>query len=170
MNRFFINVSNEQTFFPVNDSDFENTGIKMMEYILNKTDLVNLSALADFDVKNLIFNVDITITEDEEIQKLNQQYRNKNEPTDVLSFALFSDNPECQIVVDDTIYLGDIIISLQTANKQANENNKTLEEEVNFLISHGLLHLLGFDHDTDEKLEFMINIQNDMLKSAVKVV
>lgn len=170
MNRFFINVSNEQTFFPVDPPDLEKTGKKMMEYIINKPDLVNLSAVANFDVKNLIFNVDITISGDEEIQELNQEYRNKNEPTDVLSFALFADNPECQIIVDETIYLGDIIISSQTANKQAIENKKTLEEEINFLISHGLLHLLGFDHDTEEKYEFMINIQNDMINSVIKVV
>jgi probable rRNA maturation factor len=170
MTKCFIDISTEQDIFPINLPIFEDAGIKMLDYIVYKETIINLSAISKYDVKSLILNVDIIITDDEEIQKLNQEYRNINQPTDVLSFALFADNPECQIVVDKTIHLGDIIISSQTAYKQACENKKSFDEEIIFLISHGLLHLLGFDHKTDEDLEFMLSIQSEMIESILKKV
>lgn len=85
----------------------------------------------------------ILFMDDEDIKELNRDYRKKDRPTDVLSFPMregeFGDlNPDL---------LGDVVISLDTAKRQAEERGETLEEEINLLLIHGILHLLGFDHE-----------------------
>jgi len=76
-----------------------------------------------------------------QMQKLNARYRKKNEPTDVLSFPLG------EAVVAGREWLGDVVISLERARAQARAGKKTLEREVRDLLIHGILHLLGYDHE-----------------------
>lgn len=102
-------------------------------------------------------NVELLLTNNEEIHAINKQYRNIDRPTDVLSFAeRESPNP-------DPKFLGQIIISLDRAQEQAAELNQSLEEELRFLFVHGLLHILGYDHEKpeDEKI---------MLKEAYRIL
>nr|WP_121011390.1 rRNA maturation RNase YbeY [Hydrogenivirga caldilitoris] len=82
----------------------------------------------------------ILITTDEEIRELNKAYRGKDEPTDVLSFPIGEK-------VGDRLILGDVVISLDTANRQALEWGCGLDEEVERLLAHGIIHLLGYDHE-----------------------
>lgn len=82
----------------------------------------------------------IAFVSDKSIRELNRQFRGVDKATDVLSFP--SDDP-------DASNLGDIAISIDTASVQAKENGLTLDEEVAQLILHGLLHLCGYDHETD---------------------
>ncbi len=84
--------------------------------------------------------VELLITNDEEIQQLNAQYRDKDQPTDVLSFPL-----------EDDELLGQIVISLQTAERQAAELSQSTEQELQFLFAHGLAHLFGHDHQNAEE-------------------
>lgn len=96
--------------------------------------------------------VDITIVDDEEIHRLNREYRNVDRPTDVLSFALDEggeDEPELLDALEEHL-LGDIIISAETAQRQGEEFGHGLTREVVYLAVHGLLHLLGYDHMTEE--------------------
>jgi probable rRNA maturation factor len=86
----------------------------------------------------------IVFVSDQKIKRLNKNYRQKNYPTDVLSFPNEADDFD-----DDKNYLGDIVISAEQARKQAIENNLSLELEIKQLILHGILHLSGFDHETD---------------------
>lgn len=88
----------------------------------------------------------ILLTNDRRIQLLNRRFRHKNQPTDVLSFPNDSSTPELQL---DHPYLGDIIISVRTAHRQARLRGHSLEKELRTLIIHGVLHLLGYDHETD---------------------
>lgn len=92
-------------------------------------------------------NRDVTIAfvSDRKMRELNKQFRSKNSTTDVLSFPFEADEFDLE-----ENQLGDIIISLEQAQKQAHENNLTLENEIKQLILHGVLHLCGFDHETDE--------------------
>ena len=103
--------------------------------------------------------VSITFIDDAGIRELNKQFRLIDRATDVLSFPLFdyegeSDEPP----VDELVgMLGDVVISLETAKRQAEEYGHSLEEEVAFLTVHSMLHLLGYDHETsaeDEKEMF----------------
>jgi probable rRNA maturation factor len=87
--------------------------------------------------------ISITFVDDVTIQQMNKQYLDKDRPTNVLSFPLqegeFSDiNPEI---------LGDIVISVDTANRDAAKGNLSFDEEILFLIIHGLLHLIGYNHE-----------------------
>lgn len=94
--------------------------------------------------------VGVLLCNDAAIHDLNLQYRGKDRPTDVLSFALNEgDEPE---IIDgpETELLGDIIISLDTAGRQAEEYGHSLERELAYLTVHGILHLLGYDHEIEE--------------------
>ena len=84
-------------------------------------------------------SVTIAFVSDRSIRKLNQQFRGVNKATDVLSFP--ADEPDS---------LGDVAISVETAAKQAKENGLSLNDEIAQLILHGLLHLSGYDHETDD--------------------
>lgn len=101
--------------------------------------------------------VSLTLTDDEGIRVLNRDYRRLDQPTDVLSFPLleeFGDEPEVVGAPQDYL-LGDIVISLERAVSQAADFGHSLQREVGFLFVHGLLHLLGYDHDTAEGEEDM---------------
>ncbi|HZS47124.1 MAG TPA: rRNA maturation RNase YbeY [Blastocatellia bacterium] len=87
--------------------------------------------------------VSIVFTGDRAMRKYNREFRGKDKPTDVLSFPSDSDDSEF------ADYLGDIIISTETASRDAKELNLTFEVELRMLILHGLLHLYGYDHEVD---------------------
>lgn len=89
----------------------------------------------------------IVFVDDDQIHKLNKTYRNKNKPTDVLAFAM----QEGEFASVSPNVLGDVVVSVPTATKQAARAKRPLMEEVTMLVTHGLLHLLGWDHDTDAK-------------------
>jgi len=109
--------------------------------------------------------VSITIVSDEEIKSLNNQYRNKNEATDVLSFEM--DNPfrEVNEELDMPIMLGDIIISYDKAEGQARRYNHSFRREIAFLAVHGFLHLLGYTHDDKEEEKVMFEKQEAILEA-----
>jgi probable rRNA maturation factor len=88
----------------------------------------------------------IAFVSDRKIRELNKIFRDKNKPTDVLSFPY---EPDQYDFLETDNFLGDIVISLETAQKQAAENKLLFETEIKQLILHGILHLCGYDHETD---------------------
>jgi probable rRNA maturation factor len=115
---------------------------------------------------NLVQNCEIglRLTGDRQIQELNQQYRSLNQPTDVLAFAATESEITLPTDFTEPLYLGDIIISLDTAVKQATEQKHSLTVELAWLASHGLLHLLGWDHPDDLSLEQMLQRQSELIQ------
>lgn len=91
--------------------------------------------------------VSFVLTDDERIHELNKVYRHKDRPTDVLAFAL----REGEFAELAGPALGDVIVSVPTARRQAEERGAPVLDEVTMLLAHGLLHLLGWDHDTAAK-------------------
>jgi rRNA maturation RNase YbeY len=89
----------------------------------------------------------ILLTDDKKIRELNKQYRNKSISTDVLSF---SQNEGEENGLEHNL-LGDIVISISTAMRQSSEHNLSIDEEIVLLLIHGILHLLGFDHERSEE-------------------
>ncbi|HUF53727.1 MAG TPA: rRNA maturation RNase YbeY [Dehalococcoidia bacterium] len=87
----------------------------------------------------------VVITDDAEIQALNRQYADEDKPTDVLSFSQ-EEGEAFAAGTDETRRLGDVVISLETAERQAAEAGHDLDAEVAHLLAHGVLHLLGYDH------------------------
>ncbi|MEK7595781.1 MAG: rRNA maturation RNase YbeY [Patescibacteria group bacterium] len=88
--------------------------------------------------------VNLYFTDDKEMQGINKKYRGKDYPTDVLSFSYDEEVP------DGKFYVGDIVVNLDAAKRQALENSLTLEEEVSKLVAHGMLHLQGVHHEGDD--------------------
>ncbi|MBW4440740.1 MAG: rRNA maturation RNase YbeY [Plectolyngbya sp. WJT66-NPBG17] len=111
------------------------------------------------------YELSLRLTDDREIQSLNQNYRFKDQPTDVLAFAsLEVDYPQIDELEAEPLYLGDIVISVETADRQAPPHN--LETELAWLAAHGLLHLLGWDHPDDASLLRMLDQQQILLHAV----
>ena len=100
----------------------------------------------------LIVEVSIRLTDDAEVRNLNRQYRGKDTPTNVLSFPMVQpDLLDALANVDDgEVLLGDIVLAAETTARQAAEKGWPISEYAQHLIVHGLLHLLGYDHEHDE--------------------
>ena len=113
--------------------------------------------------------VGLLIVSDEAIQELNSDYRGVDSPTDVLSFPLLEPGqPVTEADIDhDTgeVLLGDIVISLPAAERQAEDYGHSLQRETAYLAVHGALHLLGHDHEDEQAREAMRRIEESVLKS-----
>ena len=138
----------------------------MFEIFNNTNSDINTSELEDYikyvvkelDIENAIFN--IIFIDNKEIREINREYRNVDRETDVISFAL-EDNMD--VVYDDFRLLGDIYISYEKAIEQAELYNHSVKREVFFLATHGILHLLGYDHMEEEDEKVMFGKQNELL-------
>jgi len=104
----------------------------------------------------------ISFVDEEEIQAINRDYRDKDKVTDVISFSLEEDEPEIE-GLDIPRVLGDIIICLEVAKEQADSYNHSLSRELGFLALHGFLHLLGYDHMTEVDEKEMFSRQDEIL-------
>lgn len=98
---------------------------------------------------NLNGGIDLILVDDSTIKQMNREYRGKNKPTDVISFA-YLEVTEYKKTKGDVI-CGDIFVSVDTAKKQAKKKAHSLDAELAVLFVHGLLHLFGFDHKTDKQ-------------------
>lgn len=111
--------------------------------------------------------VSLTIVDDERIHVINREYRQVDRPTDVISFAINDVTDEEEGILEwpeDMPYeLGDLFISLDTAERQSEEYGHSLERELGFLAVHGFLHLNGFDHQTVEDEKRMFGLQDEIL-------
>lgn len=112
--------------------------------------------------------VSILIVDNSYIQELNFIYRGLNQPTDVLSFAmneLGEDEPDFDFGGETNI-LGDIVISLEQALIQSKEYNHSLERELGYLVAHGMLHLLGYDHENPDEQKVMRDLEEKIMKAV----
>lgn len=111
--------------------------------------------------------ISLYFTNNEEIHSLNKEYRGIDRPTDVLSFAMDETVDEADVLISaeagEPHLLGDIIISTEKSDAQSEEYGHSKEREVLFLFSHGLLHLLGYDHQTPEEETVMLGKQEAAL-------
>lgn len=102
--------------------------------------------------------IELILVDDKAIQKLNREHRGKDKSTDVLSFSYFG-----QEVFPENDTVGEIVISLPKAKKQAKEHNKTVNQELQFLFVHGFLHLFGYDHEELSERKRMFDLQDAIL-------
>ena len=137
---------------------FNETGKEIQE--IDKLQIYMEFVVKKLKIKKGIFNI-IFVT-NEEIHKINKEYRKVDRVTDVISFAL-EDNK--YIEYKDFRLLGDIYIAIDVAYEQAIEYNHSREREVCFLATHGLLHLLGYDHMTEEEEKEMFGKQEELLNA-----
>lgn len=118
------------------------------------------------------YEIDVSLVDDETIHQINRDYRKVDRVTDVISFAFNDDkNPQDQIKGDKTLrMLGEILICLPQAERQAKIIGNSVDRELGFLFVHGLLHLLGYDHQTKEEENIMFPLQEKILSEEEKNV
>ncbi len=135
------------------------------EYVDEDVDVEKLEKILEKMLDYLgLENVEVSVllVDNQEIKKLNKEWRKKDKPTDVLSFPVDEETPYgCRL-------LGDIVISIPYAKEHAKEFGNTFQEEMVRLLAHGLLHLLGYDHEkSEEEAKIMFEKEKDLI-SAVK--
>lgn len=137
--------------------------------LLNDKELRLIRGLIDTAAHRLDLSrgeLSLTFVTDEEIRRLNRRYRGIDQPTDVLSFPMHG--PEewpALLAKDQYVVLGDVIISIPRAKAQAQELGHSYQRELGFLLVHGLLHLRGYDHDTEENERLMFRLQEEILQA-----
>ena len=114
--------------------------------------------LAAPSLKQGTYEVTLLLTDDEEMQALNRTWRGKDAPTNVLSFPL-------EERISEPGLLGDVALAYETTLKEAREANLVLADHISHLVVHGVLHLVGFDHEQDEEAERMENLERAALAS-----
>lgn len=123
-------------------------------------ELIQRAAAAALTHESTQGDLTIVLTGDDELQDLNRQYLGIDAPTDVLSFPAAELDPDSR-----TAYLGDVLISIPRAEAQAGAAGHPLQSEVQLLVVHGVLHLLGFDHAEAEGRGRMWSAQGEVLES-----
>lgn len=113
-------------------------------------------------------DVYVTLTNNDEIHKINMEYRKVDRPTDVLSFPMYERNEinklKDEYKDDVEKILGDIIISVEKVKEQAEEYGHSFERELAYLVTHGCLHLIGYDHMVDEEKKIMRKREEEILE------
>lgn len=139
----------------------------MKDYIFNTTnEEIDTTELADvltfacshLKIENPLLNV--VIVDNEKIREINREYRNKDAVTDVISFAFEEVN---DVKYEDVRFLGEIYISYERCKSQASEYGHSVRREFSYLAVHGLLHLLGYDHMTEEDKKVMRALEEEIL-------
>lgn len=120
------------------------------------------TAFAELDLPAKNFAVAVSLVDDAEIQGLNKQYRQKDKPTNVLSFPMVDDFDDLD-GQPGAVELGDIILAFETIQREAMEQGKNFPHHIAHLLVHGFLHLVGFDHLTDTDAADMEALETDIL-------
>ena len=145
---------------------FNNSQEGAVSYALKMLIRRSVIAALDYEGYSNDCEVSVTLTDNEGIHALNKQYRSIDAPTDVLSFPLVEYENTDEPPVDEATMLGDIVISLERAEEQAEEFGHSFEREVSFLTVHSMLHLLGYDHvNSEAEDEEMRSRQRDIMKA-----
>ena len=147
---------------PFKKGDIKKTAQKILSLLVLMPQISSCKTLSRQDFQ--IISFEISFCTDRLIREINRDYRSKDKATDVITFALFADD-ENSIIQNDPLELGEIIISIDTLISQAQENGNTIEKELYTLITHGILHLLGFDHLTQKDYDFVVGIQEAIVNN-----
>lgn len=117
--------------------------------------------------KGKTVEISVVFTNDENIRLLNKEYRNVDKTTNVLSFPIYRDIEDFlnSIKFEDYLLLGDIVLSIETLEKESKDQEKTFENHMTHLIIHSILHLFGFDHMNDDEAEEMESLEIKILKN-----
>lgn len=160
INIFTENIFEEQE---IDEKDVIEKTRKLLEFYIS--DVYSDSCLEGKQYDSI--TLDIVFCDSKKTHELNREYRDKDYPADIITFAIFADD-ENSFIFDGDINLGEIIIAVDKVKEGVNRdisNSKNWKQEMFFLISHGLMHLLGFDHQTEEEYNFVITEQKKALEN-----
>ena len=160
-----INVFTENLYpdWKVDEKDVIEKTRKMLKFYIKE--LGKSSCLTNREYNSV--TLDIVFCDSDKTHELNRDYRDKDYPADIITFAIFADD-ENSFVFDGDVNLGEIVIALDKVIEGVNRDvslSENKEQELFFLISHGLMHLLGFDHRDEEEYNFVIAEQRKALES-----
>ncbi|MFT6258979.1 MAG: putative rRNA maturation factor [Rickettsiales bacterium] len=145
------------------DSSISKKIKSLIKEIIPQTPLKSLSK----NIKEI--EISVLLTNDEQIQELNKNYRQKDQPTNVLSFPMLNGeeikNGDLSKLeaLDDCLVLGDIVISYQTILRESEEQQKDFDHHLTHLLVHSLLHLIGFDHIDEDDAKIMEDLEIEVL-------
>lgn len=156
-----LNIFTENIYqdWEIDEKFFIEKAKSFFEFYISKIE--EKSCLSGFEYDTISF--DILYCDSKKTHEINREYRQKDYPADIITFAIFADSDE-KFIFDGEINLGEILIALDKVIEEADKKGVTKEHELAFLISHGILHLLGFDHQTEEDYNFVIDLQNRALE------
>ena len=159
-----MNIFSENIFedWAIDEKYFIDSAKKILDFYLSIPNVYENCCLYNFDYNTISF--DFLFCNGEKTHQINKEYRDKDYVADIITFAIFADSKD-KFIFDKEINLGEVIIALDKVMVEAEKKNVSREYELIFLISHGILHLLGFDHQTEEDYNFVINLQNKALGS-----
>lgn len=159
-----IECTNEFNSWNVDFDWITNTAKAVLEYLLTQDEIKNNCCLKKYNYNKISF--DFMFCDSGQTHSINLEYRSKDYPADIITFAVFADSaPDERFVLDGDVNLGEIIIALDKMIEGANEKGISKEDELAFFISHGIMHLLGFDHQTITDYNFVVEWQKKALES-----
>lgn len=137
---------------------------EIFKFYLNTPEIAQNCCISEYEFDTISF--DFLFCDSKKTHEINKEYRQKDYPADIITFAVFADSPEEeQFVLDFEINLGEIIIGLDKIIEEAQKKEISKEVELLFLISHGIMHLLGFDHQSEDEFDFVVKYQKLALES-----
>lgn len=151
----------------INDKNWCKENAKIEFFIKNLIKMV----VPELKINNLLQNsveieISIVLTNDKEIQNLNKEYRQKDKPTNVLSFP--ATNPQDlgndNLITHEFVALGDIILAFETIKSESKKQNKNFNDHLTHLVIHSILHLIGYDHMSQNEAEEMEKLEIDLLQ------
>ncbi|MFI3300503.1 MAG: rRNA maturation RNase YbeY [Candidatus Gastranaerophilales bacterium] len=161
---FEISVYSENIYpdWKFDEQQYLDIAKKILNFYLCDEEIFNKSCLFGHDFSEISF--DILYCDGVKTHEINCDYRDKDYVADIITFAIFADTDD-KFVLDGEVNLGEIVFALDKIEQEAIKKNKTREDELIFLISHGILHLLGFDHQSEEDYNFIIELQDKAIKA-----
>lgn len=164
MIKYSIEVENEYSGWSVDKNEIVEIAQKVIDFYSKLPEINSKFCLKDYEYNTISF--DVLFCDGEKTHEINRDYRGKDYPADIITFALFADSPEeDRFVSEFEINLGEIIIALDKIQDSASEKQIPKETELKFMISHGIMHLLGFDHQTEEEFNFVVEQQKKAMES-----
>ncbi|EJF81378.1 Probable rRNA maturation factor [Candidatus Bartonella washoeensis] len=142
------------------DITVESTGWNDEKMLYNITEKALKTTMHHVSLENVISEISLLFTDDKHMAKINALWRNKNKPTNVLSF------PALPLKAGDRPgpMLGDIIIARETVVLEAEKEGKSFQDHLTHMIVHGVLHLLGYNHETDDEAHHMEKLEREILQ------
>lgn len=161
-----INIFSENIYEKreIDEKRFIQIARKILRFYLKQSEIQERCCLKGLDFTSITF--DFVYCDSVKTHEINRDYRQKDYPADIITFAIFADTPsEERFIFDGDINLGEVMIALDKVQEEADKKGVSFDYELSFLISHGILHLLGFDHQTMDEYNFVIAHQNKALES-----
>ena len=162
MDNFIILAENIYDKWQLDEKEIINKARDIIKFYLSTTEIYENCCIKNYNYESISF--DFLFCDGVKTHEINKEYRNKDYVADIITFAIFADSDE-KFILDGDINLGEVIIALDKVIEEADKKGVTKDYELAFLISHGILHLLGFDHQTEEDYNFVIRMQNKALES-----